>query len=145
MFPFESSWRWYWKTGYLHLVEAVEDNLDEFEEPYRSILEKRAKGLKVAVAARATIIGLVVVATLLAALGGAAALLPGWAAQYGVAAIVTAVLALVVTFSSIFFIIVSRFLGQLQADVLACMALGRSSTKREDPTRETGSPSTEKA
>lgn len=124
MFPFESRWRWVLKTGYLHLAEAIEDRLDVFHEPYRSILKSRAKGLQVAVSARALILVLLNVGVVVMIAAWVAALFPelGWARAW-LSTLAGSLTGLSLLFT-VFFLLITRYLGQLQADVIACMALG---------------------
>lgn len=125
MFPFESRWRWWTSPGYLHLVEAVEDRLDDFQEPFRAILSNRAKRMKIALNARLAVLVLLNI--------GIAASALVWAARFGVPGLAEArgwldtVARSLTGFSvalTVVFLLISRYLGQLQADLLASMVLG---------------------
>lgn len=127
MFPFESRWRWLFSTGYLHVVEAIREHTNEFREPYRQILEDRADRIKRTLRLRVAVILLLnlgIITTILA-----------WAAQFfpalsGIRSLVNTVagsfagLSLVLTGV---FLLITRYLGQLQADIISSMALGTPS------------------
>lgn len=135
MFPFESRWRWVLHSGYLHLVEAIEERMDLFHEPYRSILERRARGLRVAVSARTVVLVLLNIGIIARIATEVLAFLPAVETTGTISAIATSLTALSLVFTGLF-LLLSRYLGQLQADAVACMALGTPGAPPVDASEE---------
>lgn len=124
MFPFESRWAWLRHPGYLHLVEAIESSIDRYEEPYRTILKRRAGQLQFGVRVRGVVLFFLNIGLLATAFAWLGTVVP---IAGEVKALVETIAKALTGFSLLLtalFVIMSRFLGQLQADVIASMALG---------------------
>jgi hypothetical protein len=124
MFPFENRREWHSKTGYLHLVEAIEGHTDRLAEPYREILDRRAARLRVAVTARAVLFALINIGLIATGVAWVASVLPV-ASELGtlvrhIARAMTGVSVIL----TVFLLVLLRYLGQLQADIVAAIALG---------------------
>jgi hypothetical protein len=124
MFPFESRWSWHAKTGYLHLVEAIDGHTDRFAQPYRKILEKRAARLRVAVTARAVAFVLLNVGLIATGVTWIASVLPALAEFEGLVRRMARALTGFSVLMTVTLLLLLRYLGQVQADIIAAIALG---------------------
>lgn len=105
------------------MVEAIEERMNLFHEPYRSILERRARGLRVAVSARTVVLVLLNIGIIARIATEVIAYLPAWEPAGVISTVATSLTAFSLVFTGLF-LLLSRYLGQLQANVIACMALG---------------------
>lgn len=124
MFPFASRWRWWSSPGYLHLVEAIESHIDEFEDPFRKVLRNRARRIRIALNVRLVVLVLLNIGLVATGLAWAARVLPGLAEAQGWLTTLAGSLTGISVVLTLVFLLVSRYLGQLQADVVASMVLG---------------------
>lgn len=132
MFPYHSRFWWHARTGYLHLVEAIDDHMHDFASPYSEVLEKRADRLRVAVRVRLIVLIFLNVGFVVTSAAWIASVVPGLAEAR---ALVQQVARLTTGLTFVFtgaFLILSRYLGQLQADIIAAIALG-TGWKEEGP------------
>lgn len=124
MFPFHSRLGWHAKTGYLHLVEAIDDHMHDFASPYSEILEKRADRLRFAVRIRLFFIVLLNVGFIVTAAAWIASVVPAFEeAREAVQQLARLTTGITFAFTGAF-LVLSRYLGQLQADIIAAIALG---------------------
>ncbi|PSG97766.1 hypothetical protein BRD56_03780 [Thermoplasmatales archaeon SW_10_69_26] len=124
MFPFHSRLGWHAKTGYLHLVEAIDDHMQDFASPYSEVLEQRAESLRLAVRVRLFVILLLNIGFIVTAAAWIASVLPPLAGVRELTQrLARATTGITVVFTGLF-VIISRYLGQLQADIIAAIALG---------------------
>lgn len=124
MFPFHSRWEWYAKTGYLHLVEAIEDHLKDFASPYSEVLERRADGIRYALKVRLVVLVLLNIGLVVTAAAWIASVVPGVGElRELIQRLARLTTGLTFVFTGLF-VLISRYLGQLQADIIAAIALG---------------------
>lgn len=124
MFPFHSRLGWHAKTGYLHLVEAIEDHMQDFASPYSEILEERADRIRVGVTVRFFVIVLLNIGFVVTAAAWIASVVP---ALEELREVIQRLARLTTGITFVFtaaFLVISRYLGQLQADIIAAIALG---------------------
>lgn len=130
MFPFQSRWQWLLNSGYAHIVEATEDQIDLFQDPYKDILEDRAKKMERALRARGVVLVLVNLGIIAAVVAWFALFVP----EAGRLEALFSTLAGSLTGISIVFtalwLLLTRYLGQLQADMIASMALGTPGSRQ---------------
>ncbi len=125
MFPYESRWGWLTRTGYLHLAEAIAEKSHAFQQPYQSVLERRAQGIRVALKVRLVVIVLLNLGILMSVLASAAQVFPALGEAQGLLAPVAGLVSgIVVVALTMMYFLIARYLGQLQADIIACLALG---------------------
>lgn len=124
MFPYHTSLGWHAKTGYLHLVEAIDDHMQDFASPYSEVLEKRADRIRLAVRVRLIVLIFLNIGFVVTAAAWIASVVPALAdARELVQQVARLTTGLTFLFTGAF-LVLSRYLGQLQADVVAAMALG---------------------
>jgi len=136
MFPFHSRLRWHAKTGYLHLVEAIDDHLQDVASPYSEILEKRADRLRVAVRVRFVVIILLNIGLVVTAAACIASVIPALEELRGVIQRMARLTTGITFVFTGLFVIITRYLGQLQADVSAAVALGTGWQEESQAQRE---------
>lgn len=136
MFPYESWFAWHSKTGYLHLVEAIEDQTDRFAEPYQGVLERRARRMRAGVTIRGVVLVFLNLGLLATAIAWIASVLPGLAdLRAFVSQLARALTGISLLFTGLF-VLITRYLGQLQADMVAAMALGTGGPGDPGPSPE---------
>lgn len=124
MFPFDSRFSWHTKTGYLHLVEAIKGHTDRFAEPYQTVLQARAKRTRWAVTLRGVVLVLLNLGLIATGVAWLATVLPILADIRSVVGTFARALTGLSLLLSGMFLLITRYLGQLQADIVAAMALG---------------------
>ncbi len=126
MFPFESRWRWLFSTGYLHLVEAIREHMESFEEPFDEILRDRAKKTERALRVRAGVMVLLNLGLIATTIAWVSRFVPILGDVETVASTLAASLTGLSLLMTALYLVISRYLGQLQADMISSMALGTS-------------------
>jgi hypothetical protein len=123
MFPFPSRWQWWRAPGYLHLVEALEEHVEDYDQPFRGILRNRGRRIRLALNLRTGVLVLLNLSLLGTALAWGARVVPGLAeARYWIR--VAGSLTGLTAATTVAYLLLVRYLGQLQADLLAIMLLG---------------------
>lgn len=124
MFPYHSRLTWHARTGYLHLVEAIEDHTKDFTSPFSEILERRADRIRAGLKVRLGVLVLLNLGLLATGFAWIATILPvATEVRELVQSIAQALTGVSILLTGAF-LVISRYLGQLQADIVAAMALG---------------------
>ena len=134
MFPFERRWQWFARNRYAHLFTAIHGHLEDFHEPYRSVLRDRARKMRVAMPVRTALVFLLnigILATTAAGVLNVLGLLEPF--QPLLTSIARASAGTSLAFLALV-LLATRYLGQLEADMVAAMALGAPGNPVPDDT-----------
>lgn len=124
MFPYDRWWHWYIGGRHAHLIEATEEHLDTFHEPYRSVLKDRAVRMRWALKARLFVMVLLNLGLIATAVAWLATVVEGLAdLESGLKQVASVAGASTLALTGLW-LLATRYLGQLEADMVASMTLG---------------------
>lgn len=131
MFPYEGRLEWHFSHPALHLVHAVETRLDWFAEPFRFTAVQRARHLRRALKVRLLFLALLSPTVIATVLGLVVRVLPAFE---DVIRVLDQLLSIAGALSLVFgvlFLLVNRYAGQLERDLIACLAVGATRRAHE--------------
>ncbi len=124
MFPYDNWWRWYIGGRHAHLIEATEEHLDVFQDPYRSVLKDRAGRMRWALKVRLFFMVLLNLGLIATAAAWVATFVEGMAEiEAGLKQVASIAGAGTLLLTGLW-LLATRYLGQLEADMVASMTLG---------------------
>lgn len=128
VFPYERRMRWHLAHPTLHLIEATRTQLASLDAPYRAVAEARADTIPHWLKIRLALL-LLLSPSLLATVSGAfLRILPLSADASDLVGLVVSVAGAAALLLGLAFLLVNRFIDQLEKDLIACLALGTSTT-----------------
>lgn len=124
MFPFENRFQWIWNNRQVHFIEITHDHLDRVQEPYQAVVALRTAAMRRWLRIRAVLFALLYFGLIASVAGWVLDRIPDVPFLRDSLDIINSIARTLTGVFTVAVILVLRYIGQLEADIIGCLAVG---------------------